>query len=380
MVGGGAAVGDAVESALQLAHALAPRAAAVHRGGCTAYLSTLAGLGAADLTTARVVEPHLDAIAILAQAEGPARRLTDPDATWGVFAASAPGRRLTARRETELDGVDGVDGVDGIKEGPQPGWLLSGTKPWCSLAGRLSHALVTAQDPDGHGRLFAVALRHDGVVDLDTPWVARGLGDVRTTTLTMTDVPAEPVGPPGWYLSRPGFAWGAIGVAAVWYGAAVALRDTLLEASRRRPPDQIALAALGRADTAVYAAGCVLAEAGRLVDERPSAAGDVADATNGSNAPASRDSGGAGAVTDAQPDWGMLAARVRAVVHDAAETCLRTVGHALGPGPLTGDDVHARRVAELTVYLRQHHADRDLARLGESILAQAQTSAPAGAS
>ncbi len=76
----------------------------------------------------------------------------------------------------------------------------------------------------------------------------------------------------------------------------------------------------------------------------------------------------------------MLAARVRAVVHDAAETCLRTVGHALGPGPLTGDDVHARRVADLTVYLRQHHADRDLARLGESILAQAQTSAPAGAS
>ena len=64
----------------------------------------------------------------------------------------------------------------------------------------------------------------------------------------------------------------------------------------------------------------------------------------------------------------MLAARVRAVVHNAAETCLRTVGHALGPGPLTGDDVHARRVADLTVYLRQHHGERDLAALGSCLL------------
>jgi hypothetical protein len=40
------------------------------------------------------------------------------------------------------------------------------------------------------------------------------------------------------------------------------------------------------------------------------------------------------------------------------------VGRALGAGPLAHDEAHGRRVADLTVYLRQHHAERDLARLG----------------
>jgi hypothetical protein len=61
--------------------------------------------------------------------------------------------------------------------------------------------------------------------------------------------------------------------------------------------------------------------------------------------------------------------RVRAVVADAAERTLRQVGHALGPAPLAFDEEHARRVADLELYLRQHHAERDLARLGEAALA-----------
>jgi hypothetical protein len=43
------------------------------------------------------------------------------------------------------------------------------------------------------------------------------------------------------------------------------------------------------------------------------------------------------------------------------------VGRALGAGPLCHDAAHARRVADLTVYLWQHHAERDLAELGEII-------------
>lgn len=39
-------------------------------------------------------------------------------------------------------------------------------------------------------------------------------------------------------------------------------------------------------------------------------------------------------------------------------------GRALGAGPLSHDEEHGRRVADLTVYLRQHHAERDLAALG----------------
>ena len=47
-----------------------------------------------------------------------------------------------------------------------------------------------------------------------------------------------------------------------------------------------------------------------------------------------------------------------------ATEVMARVGRALGAGPLCHDEVHSRRVADLTVYLRQHHAERDLAELG----------------
>ena len=64
----------------------------------------------------------------------------------------------------------------------------------------------------------------------------------------------------------------------------------------------------------------------------------------------------------------LLALRVRSTVAGAAESVLARTGHALGPAPLTLDDTHARRVADLTVYLRQHHAERDVAALGRAVL------------
>ena len=67
------------------------------------------------------------------------------------------------------------------------------------------------------------------------------------------------------------------------------------------------------------------------------------------------------------------AVRARSTVAAAAEEVLRRAGHALGPAPLALDEVHARRVADLTVYLRQHHAERDVARLGELVLAEGPT-------
>jgi hypothetical protein len=72
---------------------------------------------------------------------------------------------------------------------------------------------------------------------------------------------------------------------------------------------------------------------------------------------------------DADPDdrkeGGQLRAmRVRGLVEAVATEVMLRVGRALGAGPLGHDEAHARRVADLTVYLRQHHAERDLAELG----------------
>jgi hypothetical protein len=315
------ALGPDVAAALALGGPLAP----VARGLADdpwRYLATLATLGAADLTAARALEPHLDAVAVLAQAGDPdlGRLGADAGSTFGVYAARAPGTGLHA-----------TAGSDGPR--------VEGTKAWCSLATEVSHALVTADD-DTEPRLYAVPLRHPGVRHETATWASRGLAGVTTGSMTLPDVPAVAVGGPGWYLGRPGFAWGGIGVAAVWFGGAAALAGALTAAAGRRPPDQVALMHLGTADRVLHTSLLALRDAAAAI-----AAG--------------RADGAAGV---------LLAARVRAVVADAAEEVLRVVGHGLGPAPLTHVEEHARRVADLTVYLRQHHAERDLAALGGLVL------------
>ena len=307
---------DAALSLLAPAEALAP----LPGTGATVRLwELLATLGAADLTAARVVEPHLDAVAILSQAGTGG---SSAGASWGVYAAEGPGLSLDARPDGD-------------------GWRLDGTKPWCSLAAQLDRAVVTAHTGPGARRAFAVDLRHAGVRPGRGTWVSRGLAGVDSTAVEFSDVPAVPVGGDNWYLERSGFAWGGIGVAAVWFGGAVGVARRLAAAGRSREPDQIALMLLGRTDSALHAARRVLAAAAADVD-------------------AGRADG---------PDGALLAGQVRAVVADAAEQVLQLAGHGLGPAPLTGEEDHARRVADLQVYLRQHHAERDSAALGRALLA-----------
>ncbi len=335
-----AAAGEG-DAALWLARDLADSLPLPGAGRTHALWEALATLGAADLTVARVVEPHLDALAVLAQARAdgllPDGALdtvgVDDDSTWGVYAAEGPGARLEAH-----PGAADPSGHETTR--------LTGRKPWCSLAGRVSHALVTAWCGPDERRLYAVDLRHAGVdVATDVAWAARGLTAVTSGPVDLTNVPAVPVGPPGWYLHRPGFAWGGIGVAAIWFGGAVGVARRLAAQAARREPDQLALAHLGAVDGSLHAARAALAEAAAVVD-----AADSPDV-----------------------DPAVLALRTRQVVARAAETVLEHVAHALGPAPLTLEDEHARRVADLQVYVRQEHAERDQAALGRLLLTHGDT-------
>ena len=273
----------------------------------------LATVASHDLLAVRVLEPHLDAAAILHQAG----HHWPQGSTWGVFAAESPGPRLTATAQ------------------PDGSWLLSGPKSWCSLAGELDRALVSAQVGDTR-RLFAVDLAHPGVGVEPGEWHSAGLAELRTATVCFTEVPAKPVGQAGWYLQRPGFAVGAVGVAACWFGGAVGLYRTLHRHTTRRDPDQLALAWLGEADRLVHSAAVLLDDAARLAD--------------------------AGALS-----W-TTALRVRGQVAELCQRLLALVGEATGPGPLVADRAHALRVADLHVYLRQHHGARDDAALGRELL------------
>ncbi|MHB8505944.1 MAG: acyl-CoA dehydrogenase [Acidimicrobiales bacterium] len=277
----------------------------------------LARVAAADLTAARALEAHADAVAILAEAGAEA-----PKGCWGVFASEAPGADLEAR---STPGPLPASEMNGDV-------TLYGTKPWCSLAGRLDGAVVTAGRPEQPG-LYAVDLHRPGVTVAPAErWVARGLAAVASGPVHFDGVPATAVGPPGWYLSRPGFARGSMGVAACWWGGASALHAAVAGRPGRGPIDDYRL---GDVDAALHAAACALRDAARAV-----AAG--------------RDS------------W-LLALRVRSVVALACERILLLAGHALGPGPLCFDEEHARRVADLQVYLGQSHAESDLAAIGRLV-------------
>jgi hypothetical protein len=290
----------------------------------------LATLAAVDLTAARVAEAHLDALAIIAEAGLDADvDLSEvgagPGSTWGVFAAEGPGVKVQAER-IQIDG--------------QEHWQLSGAKPWCSLAGQLSHALITAHTTAGHRRLFAVSLCPPEVQPGQGQWVSRGLREVVSSAIELRGAVAVPVGADEWYLTRSGFAWGGAGVAACWYGGAVGLARTLYAKLSDREPDQIGLMHLGALDQRLTAARCALAAAASSIDE-------------------GRADGAAGVV---------MSGRIRGIVAGAAEEALQRLGHALGPAPLAQDEEHARRVVDLEIYLRQHHAERDDAALGRQLL------------
>jgi alkylation response protein AidB-like acyl-CoA dehydrogenase len=218
-------------------------------------------------------------------------------------------------------------------------YRLDGRKHWCSLGAVLDRALISAR-VGNERQLFAVDLQAPGVSAVIGTWVARGLASVDSGPMDFDDAAATAVGGPGWYLERPGFAWGGIGVAAVWFGGAVGVARRLRASASSRPPDQIALMHLGAVDAALHGARCTLADAAAAVD-----AGLVF--------------GTAGAMAS----W-----RVREVVSLAAEVVLRRAAHGLGPGPLATDEDHARRVADLELYLRQWHAERDQAALGLAVL------------
>jgi len=288
-------------------------------GSLAATWELLAAVAARDVAAARVLEPHLDALAILGEA---ARAGIVPDlqpgGSWGVFAAEGPGVRLEARQDAGT-------------------WTLHGTKPWCSLAAELDRALVTAWVDDERRAMFALDLRDPAVTARTGPWHARGLERVVSAPIDVDGAVAVPVGEPGWYLRRPGFAHGGVGVAACWWGGALPLRDALRDAAASDRADQLSRVHLGRADTALWVARAVLTQTATAF--------------------------GAGGSASA----GLRAARARTVVAEAVETTLAEAAHALGPLPLVADDAHARRVADLQVYVRQHHAERDLARIGADV-------------
>lgn len=274
----------------------------------------LAAMTENDVVAGRLAEAHADALAILAELDGPPPQ---PGQLWGVWAAEAPQGVVTVREDGTLEG----------------------TKAWCSGAGICTHALITARREDNVRGLYAVDLGQPEVTALTESWRNAGMRGSDTRSVQLSNAVGIPVGRPGDYLARPGFWHGAIGVAACWLGGARGVSAPLYRAvadGHDGPAaDAHTQAHLGAVDAALAAAEAMLVSAACYVDAEPF--GDRAE---------------------------LIARRVRAVVERAVDESITRTGRALGPAPLALDARHAQRVADLTIYVRQSHAERDLAALG----------------
>ncbi|GLH34068.1 acyl-CoA dehydrogenase [Pseudomonas sp. BR1R-5] len=284
---------------------------------------TLARIAGCDLALAKVYEGHTDALAILAEC-GAAHLVGD--AVWGVWAAEPPEARAR------------IIARDGDK------LRLAGSKAWCSGALQIDRALITAWAEDDQPQLVAIELAHPTQGLQVDHWQAVGMATTASIEITFEGSPGIAVGQPGQYLSRPGFWHGGAGIAACWYGAAEALADYLRERCRKPRPDPHAQAHLGAVDAALYGARAALRECAAWIDRQPSA------------------------------DASFEVRRVRAQVEHAVEQVIHHVGRALGATPFCRSSHFARLSADLPVFLRQSHAEGDLAALGQQ-LAQV----PAGA-
>jgi len=282
----------------------------------------LARVAGCDLGLAKLYEGHTDALAVLAEC-GAAQHAHD--GIWGMWAAEPPDARahIVARDGERVQ--------------------LQGRKAWCSGALQIDRALLTAWEND-QPQLVAVELSHPSQRIQAEQWQAVGMANTASVIVEFDNSPGLAIGTPGQYLSRPGFWQGGAGIAACWYGAAEALAGYLREHCNKPRPDPYANARLGAVDAALYGARAALRECAAWIDQHP------------------------------QDDASFEVRRTRAQIEQAVEQVIQHVGRALGATPFCRSSHFARLSADLPVYLRQSHAERDLAELGQQV-----TSTPTGA-
>lgn len=287
-------------------------------GDTLARWRVLAEVAAHDLSLAKLFEGHTDALAILEEC---GVTWTEQGLRWGTWSAEPPDARLMLQEHD--------------KSGSKV--RLTGKKAWCSGAATVTHALVSCWNPANEPCLAAVAISPPAVTVTDKGWEAVGMAASGSVDVGFAEADAVQIGRPGDYVNRPGFWHGGAGIAAVWFGGALGIARMTHE-STGHTSDPHRLAHLGAIDAALAAAAAVLRETAATIDLHPKRI-------------ARRE-----------------ALRTRLFVEHAAEDVMHHAVRAVGAGPLCRNPSFARAMADLPVFLRQSHAERDMAQLGELAL------------
>ncbi len=271
----------------------------------------LFALGRSDVPLGRLTEGHVDALRILREAGAS----PTPGAAYGVWASRSR-----------------ASGIRGRREGAT--WVLEGTLRFASGAGVLDRALVPVWLSDRDHVLLDLDV--SAWLADDSTWRTRAMELSRSHQYDLAGLRTDAleVGGTGFYLDRPGFFPGGVGVAAVWVGSAARLVD-LLEAAvpaHHRSPGHLIRLGRARSDLATSAAVCrdAAARLPQLAPETTRAAVTLAR------------TGAAGCVR-------RILEEVRAVA---------------GAGALAFDEDLTRAVDDLTLYVAQLNADGDAQWLG----------------
>jgi len=287
-------------------------------GQSAARLTFLTTVGRDDLSLARLIEGHLDATQILREAKRP----VDKQALYAIWASGGPADSLhitqTARTASGLE--------------------LTGTKPFCSGSDIVDRALIYIYPNEQLVEVDMQAVGAVGRIDFDgKAWEAPTFSETHTWNVALRRFPITQdnyIGGYKWYFERPGFCLGALGPAACWTGGAMALVDSVRQ---RTLKDGHAKAHLGAMAALVCSMQSLLRWGAQQID---------ADPTNKS---------------------GQLFPSALVVRHQIERGCteiLDRFGRTLGPRPYAFERDNSRRIAELTLYIRQCHAERDLEELG----------------
>lgn len=298
-------------------------------GGLAAEVALVRAVAAADASTARILDGHLNGV----------ERLT--------LSAVEPLRSAELARIQEgalLLGVWGADPAAG--EGP-PARLrlldgrivLRGVKTFCSGAGGVQRALVLAADEQGARRL--AYLDTTSRVSVDRDWYrASGLRASESHRVEFHDTPVLALldGLSG----EPWFSRDAVRTSATWAGLVDAIERATLAALDPRRSDQVQAHALGRMRVARSTIDLWL-------DRAVAALSDPDDLPAG-------------------VDPATLALECRAALSGCARLVSEQAAQLCGSRALIGGSDLDRARRDLDLFLLQHRLDGKIAALGTRLL------------
>jgi hypothetical protein len=232
-----------------------------------------------------------------------------------VWASRSAGTGVTA---TSLDGR----------------WQLDGELRFASGISLIDRALVPGWMGVEH-LLFDVAAE-TATAD-ETTWQTAAMDASRSFTATLHVRCNDHIGPPDFYLHRPGFVVGGLCVAAVWAGGIHQVVDLVVAGTRAFTPTPHQLRRIGLMEQARWQADTAV---------------DTAVAQ----------------VMTAQPGWQHAVAHARTAVATAADQVIEEAAKVVGPGGLSRNARLTRALADLGIYVRQHHTDGELEQAGRRAL------------